>query len=172
MSARDQRGMVLPATAMVATICTIAAAAVGFVLSAHPHRQSPPAPRPVSSAHRVTPTPTSSPTSTPHRDQARHQARHQPRVDKKSTYVEVFNNSNIRGLAGRTATRAQDAGWNVVGADNWYGTVDASTVYFPRGMRAAAVALGHDLGISRFKPAIQPMKLDRLTVILTADYAG
>jgi hypothetical protein len=33
-------------------------------------------------------------------------------------------------------------------------------------------ALAHDLHIGRLRPAIAPMQLDRLTVILTADYAG
>ena len=47
------------------------------------------------------------------------------------TYVEVYNNSGISGLAGTTAARAQGAGWQVVGSDNWYGTIPASTVYFP-----------------------------------------
>jgi hypothetical protein len=84
--------------------------------------------------------------------------------------VEVFNNSGISGLAGSTAARAQGAGWQVVGSDNWYGTIDASTVYYPPGMLAAAKLLGKDLGIARVKPAIPPMRGDRLTVILTADY--
>ena len=59
-----------------------------------------------------------------------------------------------------------------MGEDNWYGTVPASTVYFPERLRAEAKLLGRDLGISRLKPAIAPMRLDRLTVILTGDYRG
>jgi hypothetical protein len=82
----------------------------------------------------------------------------------------VFNNSNIKGLAGKTATRAQRAGWNVVATDNWYGTVDTSTVYFPPRLKAAGTLLAKDLGITRVKPAIEPMRPDRLTVILTADF--
>jgi hypothetical protein len=84
--------------------------------------------------------------------------------------VVVFNNSNVQGLAGKTATRAQRAGWQVVGTDNWYGTVDASTVYYPARLKAAATLLAKDLGITRVKPSIAPMRADRLTVILTADY--
>ena len=74
------------------------------------------------------------------------------------------------GLAGKTAGRATAAGWNVIGSDNWYGTVDASTVYFGPKMRAAADLLAADLGITVVKPAVEPMRFDRLTVILTADY--
>jgi hypothetical protein len=93
-----------------------------------------------------------------------------PAVKRAKIYVTVFNNSNVKGLAGKTATRAEHAGWNVVGTDNWYGTVDASTVYFPARLKAAGALLAKDLGIARVKPAIAPMRADRLTVILTADY--
>ncbi len=86
------------------------------------------------------------------------------------TYVEVFNNSGISGLAGSTAARAQGAGWQVVGSDNWYGTIPASTVYYPPRLHDQAELLGKDLGIARLKPSIAPMRGDRLTVILTRDY--
>ena len=95
-----------------------------------------------------------------------------PPVRRGQVYVEVYNNSGISGLAGRTAANARGAGWQVVGSDNWYGTIPASTVYFPERLRAEAKLLGRDLGINRLKPAIAPMRLDRLTVILTGDYRG
>ena len=63
------------------------------------------------------------------------------------------------------------AGWQVVGSDNWYGTIPASTVYFPPRLKSAAAVLAKDIGIGRVQPAISPMRLDRLTVILTADFA-
>ena len=92
-------------------------------------------------------------------------------VERGKVYVEVYNNSGITGLAGSTAARASDAGWQVVGSDNWYGTIPASTVYYPQRLQAAAKVLALDLGIGRVMPAIEPMDLDRLTVILTADAA-
>jgi hypothetical protein len=92
-------------------------------------------------------------------------------VRRGDTYVEVFNNSGISGLAGSTAARAQGAGWQVVGSDNWYGTIPASTVYYPARLREQATLLGKDLGIGRLKPMIAPMRGDRLTVILTRDYS-
>ena len=58
-----------------------------------------------------------------------------------------------------------------MGSDNWYGTIDASTVYFPPDLKAPAKALAKDLGIARLQPAIDPMRYDRLTVILTSDYS-
>jgi hypothetical protein len=93
-----------------------------------------------------------------------------PAVKRGSVYVVVFNNSNVKGLAGKTATRAQRVGWNVVATDNWYGTVDTSTVYYPPRLKAAGTLLAQDLGITRVKPAIDPMRTDRLTVILTGDF--
>jgi hypothetical protein len=95
-----------------------------------------------------------------------------PPVRRGDTYVEVYNNSGISGLAGSTAARASGAGWQVVGSDNWYGTIPASTIYYPQRLEAEAKLLGRDLGIRRLKPAISPMRLDRLTVILTTDYRG
>jgi len=93
-----------------------------------------------------------------------------PTVNKGQTYVVIFNNSNIKGLAGKTSERAQGAGWNVVGSDNWYGTVDTSTVYYGDKLKPGAQQLAKDLGITTIKPAIKPMRADRLTVILTSDY--
>jgi hypothetical protein len=92
-------------------------------------------------------------------------------VRRGDTFVEVFNNSGISGLAGSTAARAQGAGWQVVGSDNWYGTIPASTVYYPARLREQATLLGKDLGIGRLRPMIAPMRGDRLTVILTSDYS-
>jgi LytR cell envelope-related transcriptional attenuator len=96
-----------------------------------------------------------------------------PTVDERArahTYVVVFNNSSVSGLAGRTATKLSDAGWNVVGSDNWFGTIPATTVYYPPQLKAQANLLAADLGIDRARPAIDPMARDRLTVILTSDF--
>jgi hypothetical protein len=93
-----------------------------------------------------------------------------PVVQRGKVYVEVYNNSGITGLAGQVAERAQTVGWAVVGADNWHGTVPASTVYYPARLKAAGKQLALDLGIDRVIPAIDSMAGDRLTVILTADY--
>jgi hypothetical protein len=60
----------------------------------------------------------------------------------------------------------------VTGADNWRGKVAGSTVYYPPGMLDAANQLARDLGVGRTKGALDNMKKDRLTVILTSDYTG
>ena len=61
------------------------------------------------------------------------------------------------------------AGWQVVGTDNWVGSVPANTVYYPERLQRAAKQLALDLGIDRTMPADGAMKLDRLTVILTSE---
>ncbi len=97
--------------------------------------------------------------------------RTEPVVERGAVYIDVYNNSNITGLAHSTAARIAGAGWQVVGSDNWYGTIPATTIYDPERLKAAATLLSRDLGIARVLPAIDPMSMDRLTVILTADYA-
>ena len=86
--------------------------------------------------------------------------------------VEVYHNTGRKGLADSVAGRARQAGWTVAGADNWHGKIAESTVYYPPGMLDAANQLARDLGISRTKGALDNMKKDRLTVILTSDYTG
>ncbi len=58
-----------------------------------------------------------------------------------------------------------------MGEDNWQGVIPASTVYYPARLEAAAKLLALDLGIQRTAPAVEPMRMDRLTVILTVDAA-
>lgn len=87
--------------------------------------------------------------------------------------IEVYNNTPRKGLADTVAGRARQAGWTVAGSpDNWHGKVAESTVYYPPGMLDAANQLAHDIGVGRSKGALDNMKKDRLTVILTSDYAG
>jgi hypothetical protein len=92
-------------------------------------------------------------------------------VKRGDTYVVVFNNTRTKGLASGAAGKAKAAGWNVVGSDNWYGTVDGTAVYYPPRLKRAAQELGYDLGIKKLKQAQEPMQFDRLTVILTDDYS-
>lgn len=88
-------------------------------------------------------------------------------ADRRTAYVEVYNNSGISGLAAGTTATLQDSGWRVVATDNWYGEIPANTVYFPAGMREQADLLADDLGVARVAPSVAPMNFDRLTVILT-----
>jgi hypothetical protein len=167
--ARDDSGSVLPTRLVVLSISAVALAALAFVATDAPQT----APTTAAAVVTTPKTEAPAPTLTPSPSVAPRHAKLKPKpkpVDRGSVYVEIYNNSNIHGLAGTTAARAQGAGWNVVGADNWYGTISSSTVYFPQRLHRAAKALARDLGIKRLKPAISPMRGDRLTVILTADY--
>ncbi len=115
------------------------------------------------------------PTRTPKPVKTEREATVEPRKERvprrDSVYVSVFNNSNISGLAAVTAERIGAVGWQVVGSDNWYGTIPATTIYFPDRLEEAARLLSKDLGIERVLPAVDPMLMDRLTLILTSDFA-
>jgi hypothetical protein len=78
----------------------------------------------------------------------------------------------VSGLAGRVAGQVSHLGWQVVGSDNWYGTIPATTVYFPPRLTKAGHQLALDLGIHRVLPSVTPMRFDRLTVILTGPLAS
>lgn len=172
---RDEHGVVLPTRLMVFSVSAVALAGLVFVATqgsddADTAKPAASQSQPTiggrdNSAPTITPTPSVTPSVSP-----KPTPKPPPVVDKAKTNVVVFNNSNIKGLAGRTATKAQTLEWNVVATDNWYGTVDTTTVYYGKNLKAAAQALAKDLGIARVKPAIAPMQFDRLTVILTADY--
>ncbi len=79
----------------------------------------------------------------------------------------VFNQTSISGLAAETANAFESAGWNVVGVDNWVGSVPTDTVYFYPGDREAAERLAKDFpDVGRVWPASAPMPAGALTVIL------
>jgi len=123
-------------------------------------------------ARPVTATPSATPPKAAPKPVVVKKAKPEPKALRRGdVYVEVYNNSGISGLASSTASTIAGAGWQVVGSDNWYGTISASTVYYPGRLEDEAKLLAKDLGIKRMKPAISPMRLDRLTVILTADFS-
>jgi type IV secretory pathway VirB10-like protein len=131
-----------------------------------------PATTPTTQPPPSTPTtaPTSQPTSAPTQPPAT-QPTTIPPAERPA--VEVYNNTSRKGLADSVAGRARQAGWTVAGSpDNWHGKIAESTVYYPPGMLDAANQLARDLGVGRTKGALDNMKKDRLTVILTSDYSG
>lgn len=157
---RNQLGVAFPSPLVMLSIIAIAMAGFAFVAT----RDAGPVERKVTTAA-VTRTETAEPAPVvPTKT-----AKPKPVIKRGEVYVEVFNNSGIKGLAAGTAARATQVGWAVVGEDNWYGTVPTSTVYFPARLERAAKQLALDLGIKRTAPAVGEMKRDRLTVILTAD---
>ena len=161
----DQRGVVFPSPVVILSIIAVAMAGVAWVATRHSaptERLVEPSAQQSPSSHHSTYTP----------PKPRHTQPAKPSTDRSKVVVEVFNNSGISGLAGAVAGRASHAGWQVVGSDNWYGTIPTSTVYYPPRLKAAGHLLALDLGIHRVMPAVTPMRLDRLTVILTGPLAA
>ncbi len=167
--ARGERGIAPASPLALLSAAAVVLAGVAFVLTDGP-RDDVPAQASAPTSLAASPRPSVSPSAAPAPAQKQTPRKRKPVVRRGDTIVEVFNNSGVSGLAGSTAARAQGAGWQVVGSDNWYGTIPASTVYYPERLRAQARLLARDLGIARLKPSIAPMRGDRLTVILTRDY--
>jgi hypothetical protein len=160
--ARDQRGVVFPSPVVILSILAVAMAGVAWVATRNP----------APTERQVTPASATHSPAAPHSSYSPPKPKHPPKsdgpkIDRSRVVVEVFNNSPISGLAGRVAQQAVSAGWQVVGSDNWYGTIPTSTVYYPPRLKRAGHLLALDLGIRRMMPAVTPMRLDRLTVILT-----
>jgi hypothetical protein len=165
---RDERGVAFPSPLVMLSIVAIVMAGLAFVVTSGDGGRA-------DQAQVVTdtpaPTPTAEPSPSPSEQPRQQRRRTPPPVERAEVVVEVYNNSGISGLAGTTADSASAAGWQVVGSDNWVGTIPSSTVYFPPRLQREADTLARDLGITRTMPAVAPMRFDRLTVILTADYA-
>lgn len=155
--------MAFPSPLVMFSVVAVAMASITFVAT----REQAPTERRVDNTATIASadrTPSAEPTPT-----QKPEPKPKPQVKRGEVYVEVFNNSGIKGLAGATAAKATAVGWAVVGEDNWYGVVPTSTVYFPPRLKAAGKQLALDLGIARTAPAVGEMKRDRLTVILTTD---
>ena len=163
---RDQRGVVFPSPVVILSVVALTMAGIAFVAT----RDAGPAEPAITT--NAQPTATTEPESTPDPSPTEKPKPKKPKVDRGKVYVVVFNNSNVTGLAGRVATKAGQIGWQVVGSDNWYGTIPTSTVYYPKKMKRAGKQLALDLGITRVQPAVDPMREDRLTVILTGPLEG
>ncbi|QNN53828.1 LytR C-terminal domain-containing protein [Nocardioides mesophilus] len=170
----DQRGMALTSPVALLSAGAVVVAGVAFLTTGSDQPEPQQSAAPVASSAQPSVTPVSKAPEPVIREKREKKPKppKSPPVKRGETYVEVYNNSGISGLAGSTAARAQGAGWQVVGSDNWYGTIPASTVYYPARLSAEAKLLGRDLGITRLMPAQGEMRLDRLTVILTSDYDG
>lgn len=168
-SRRSQRGAVLPSPVVLLSILAVALAAIAFVAT----RGGEPTERDISATKAAaTPSSTPAPSEAESTDTPPVEEKPKPKpVNRSEHSVVVFNNTPIKGLAARVSEKVNGAGWTVVGADNWYGTVPATTVYYPQGKKAAAQLLALDLGVARIKPAdtAADMSSTNLTLILTGD---
>lgn len=168
MRVRDESGFVLPTRLLALCVSAVAMAALVYIAN-----DPEPAQEATAANNPATPATSAPPSSTAPSPGVTLKPKPKPKpkpIVRGEVYVEVYNNTHVTGLAGGVAARAKTAGWNVVGVDNWWGTFAGTTVYYPPDMERAAQLLATDLGIGRIRPAIDPMRLDRLTVILTDDY--
>lgn len=170
----------IPSWLVLATIAAVVIAVVGFFVSGSPDQDSQVADDASADASVSTPTQTASSDSASEKDpEQKSEKNNNKNKDKKKdkkknkdkpvprAYVEIYNNTKISGLASSTSSQVQGAGWKVVGTDNWYGNIPATTIYYPERLEKQAKLLAQDLGIDRVRPAVDPMKFDRLTLILT-----
>lgn len=162
---RDERGVAAPSPLVMLSVVAVAMAGIAFIAT-----QEDDGDRRLQTVSEAAPTPTEAETTEAPAPLPPKKPK-PPAVKRSETLVEVYNNSGIRGLAGKAAGEATVQGWQVVGSDNWVGTIPAPTIYYGPRLERAAKLLAKDLGISRLRPAVDPMRPDRLTVILTADYA-
>ena len=160
---RDERGVAFPSPLVMLSVLAVAMASITFVATRDPAPTERRVDNTAATVSAEAP-PSAEPEPAPVEEPAP-----KPKVKRGEVYVEVFNNSGIKGLAATTAAKATTVGWSVVGEDNWYGVVPTTTVYFPPRLKAAGKQLALDLGIKRTAPAVGEMKRDRLTIILTTD---
>lgn len=169
----DQRGAVLPSPVILFSILVLAVAAVAYFAT----RDAEPTEREITTAS-DTPSsdgdatePTdgeSDATDDPTEEETK---KPKPPIDKATVGVNVFNNTTIAGLASEVLAQVDEIGWNALIADNWYGTIPATTVYYPEGMKREGRQLALDLGVQRVMPADidSDMSTDNLTLILTGE---
>lgn len=172
MRTRDQRGLALPSPVILLSAAAVVLAAVAFfVTGGHNDNQQVAVPTGVVRSPGVSPSASPSPSGHVKTTRA-HKPKPSPStppVDRAKVSVVVYNNTNISGLASTVGQKVAQAGWHFVAADNWQGTVPATTVYYGAGLKAAATQLGLDLGIKRIEPrdpAATGMLPNGLTIIL------
>ncbi|WP_217361309.1 LytR C-terminal domain-containing protein [Aeromicrobium stalagmiti] len=112
-----------------------------------------------------TPEPTQEPTEEP-TEEPTAEPTDEPATARDAT-VSVLNNSGIAGAARVFSGKVSQAGWPLGGIGNWTGSIGSNTVYYPPGLQAQAELLGQDVGITRIRPSVAPMRMDRLTIILS-----
>lgn len=164
---RNQTGAVLPSPVVILSILAVTFAAVAFFVTqgGDPEER---AIDPAASESSESPAAQTDDSDEKKAEKPKPK-KEKPPVARDKVSVVVFNNTNITGLAGKVSTRVKDVGWTVVAADNWYGTIPATTVYFGPGMKRAANQLALDLGVERVMPAVESMSSERLTLILTGE---
>lgn len=80
--------------------------------------------------------------------------------------VNVFNGSEVPGLARKTASTLQEKNWTVNTIGNWSGAkVKQSTIFYPADAKDSATALAAELKV-QYKPAASSMSQSELTYVI------
>lgn len=159
---RDETGAAAPSYVVVLSVVAVAMAGIALIASREDDGLAAVAEPDATTSAMVEPSQSVAPTAS---------VRPKP-VKREEVNVEVYNTSSIKQLAARTAERASILGWQVLGTDNWSASsIPAPTIYYGPRLEEAAELLGKDLGIRRIRPSVDPMKPDRITVILDRTYA-
>lgn len=123
-----------------------------------------------------TPSPTTSAATTPAPSSSSPSGRERrsPRpVRLRDTEVVVLNQTTRGGLASSVASTLRGRGWTVPFVGNFRGVVPATTVYYPTGKEAAALAAAKSLPTApRTRPRFGNLSTARLTVVVTSSYPG
>ena len=127
-----------------------------------------------SEAGSPSPTPSGSPTSSSTTSPAPEQTTAAEKTtDPRTATVVVLNQTSRAGLAGQVARVLSSRGWTVPAVGNFRGVVSATTVYYPAGLEAAALAAAEDLPVPvRTRPRFGNLSETRLTVVVTDSYPG
>ena len=162
---RDERGVALPTPVILLSVVAVVAAVIVFWVTGGDQDDTDKEITPAGGA----PSASSSATPKAEKPAKKKPAKAAPApVERGKVNVEIYNSTKIAGLAGEVAAKATTVGWNVVGQDNWVGSIPENTVYFPPVMKREGAQLAEDLGIKRTHAAVEgSMKGDRLTVVLT-----
>jgi hypothetical protein len=140
--------------------------------SASPSSASPSPVEPPLSLTAVSPSLSPSPSRSPARRAAT--AAPEPAPVRPTAAVVVWNNTQIRGLAARSAERVRNVGFTVRGVGNLYGDVDRTTVFYRPGGRAQADLLASRLrGLQAVRPAPSWLPGDApVILVVKGDFAN
>ena len=94
-----------------------------------------------------------------------------PQAPASDMQVVVLNQTTRRGLAATVAQTLRSSGWPVPAVGNFRGIVPSTTVYYPPGGEASALAVAADLPVEpRVRPSFGNLSETRLTVVVTDSY--
>ena len=80
--------------------------------------------------------------------------------------VNVFNASDVPGLARKAASKLQEQNWTVNTIGNWSGAkVKESTIFYPADAKDSAAALAAQVKVG-YKPAASSMSQSELTYVI------